>query len=148
MVFLEANVKFDPAWEFIDNSKIVKEQFDELPSFHDAYIEKLAFHSGNCNDGGVIQPSLLVVLDLPVRERSGASYEFLYYIQLELELSGIIKASLRDFTYDNCLYFLNISRKEDSGLLTVKMDSSTNGDSFECEVKCTSVTVQSCKKKD
>ena len=141
-------MKFDPVWEFIDNSKLVKEQFDELPDFHDAFVEKLAFHTGNCNDGGVIQPSVIVVLDLPIRKRNGVSYEFLYYISLELELSGVVKASLSDFTYDNCLYFMNISRLDDSDLLIVKMDSSANGDSFECEVKCTSVTVQNCEKKE
>ena len=141
-------MKFDSAWEFIDNSEIVKEQFDELPDFHDAFVEKLVFHTGNCNDGGVIQPSVIVVLDLPIRKRNGTSYEFLNYIHLELELSGVVKASLSDFTYDNCLYFMNISRLDDSDLLIVKMDSSTNGDSFECEVKCTSVTVQSCEKKE
>ncbi|KJY80300.1 hypothetical protein TW84_23560 [Vibrio neptunius] len=141
-------MEFDPAWKFIDNSKIVKEQFDELPSFHGAYVKKMAFHSGNCNDGGITQPSLMVVLDLPVRERNGTSYELLYYIHLEFELLGVLKASLKDFTYDNCLCFFHISQIDDSGLLTVKMDSSTNRESFECEVKCTSVTVLNCKKKD
>ena len=141
-------MKFDPAWEFINNSEIIKEQFDDLPDFHDAFVEKLAFNTGNCNDGGVIPPSVIVVLDLPIRKRNGTSYEFLYYIHLKLELSGVVKASLSDFTYDNCIYFMNISRLDDSDLLIVKVDSSTNADSFECEVTCTSVTVQSCEKKE
>ena len=115
-------MKSDPAWAFIENFKIVEKQFEELPSFHDAHIEKLVFNSGNCNDGGNIQPSLIVELDLPIHERKGTSYKFLYYVHLEIKLAGVIKASLKEFNYDNSLYFLNISRSDDSGLLNVKME--------------------------
>ncbi|MFB9215685.1 hypothetical protein [Vibrio sinaloensis] len=132
------------AWDFIENSVLLLEEFDEPPSFHDAYINMLNLNSGNLNSGGKTAPSVTIVFDFPCYIGSEQEYQISHYSEVTIEFLGVSSIDISDFTYDNCLYYLDVKKDEVSGLLSVVMSSSTNVESFECNMICTSIVVQKC----
>ncbi len=137
-------MSIDPAWRYIENRELVASNFNELPSFHDAFIRCLLFESGDCNAGGKIPPRLLVDIDFPIfKTENGSTFYASHYIKVRIKFDGVVLARLSDFTYDNCLYLMEIINDEESDLLIVKMDSSSNNESFECELSCTNINVES-----
>ena len=135
------------AWDFIENVAVLLEEFNELPSFHDAFINMLNLNSGTLNSGGESAPSVTVVFDFPCYTASAQEYKIAHYSEVTIEFLGVLSVDINDFTYDNCLYELNVKKDEVSGLLSVAMSSSTNVDSFECNMVCTSIVVQKCLRK-
>ena len=141
-------MKIDPAWLHIEGAHKVDRELGSCPSFHDSFLDRVVFASGDTNEGGTKPPSLelqFYIQEVENTVNQKGVFPTKYKANLVLRFRNIDSASFANLSYDNCLYSLTVKPVAD-GRQDVVLESSNNVDSLLVKFSCESIEVGSVQK--